>query len=110
MTFDRNLFNGEITSSPTAVLVKKDLSSAKVIQLEQINTYEKWQEANGDTLVTFNQQENGSHGFTVGTIDLSKAETNILPLDAIVVGPVTKQQSLGLVLPQKNLSLTCIQH
>lgn len=109
MAYDRNLFNGEITS-PTAVIVKKDLSSSKVIQLEQIDTYEKWQEFNGDTLVTFNQEENDSYGITVGAIDISKSDTNILPLDAIVVGPATKQLPLGLVLPQKKLSMTCIQH
>jgi hypothetical protein len=108
MVFDRGLFNAEITA-PNYVLVRKDLSSAQEVQLSQFDSYAKWKAVNGDTLVTFSQQENGEYGITVGVIDISKAKTNMLPLEAMAIGPVTDKQFLNLILPKKNLSLICLQ-
>lgn len=106
MVFDRILFSAEV-SSPRYVLVKKGAQAAQEVQLDQFDTYEKWKAVNGATVVTLSPQQNGEYGITVGHIDISKSE-NMLPLDAMAIGPVTDQQFLNLILPQANLSVICL--
>jgi hypothetical protein len=108
MVYDRSLFSGEITS-PKYILVNKDLTAAAEVQLSQFTTMEQWKAIDGQVLVSFSNPQNDTYGITVGQIDMSKADTNALPLVALAVGPVTEKGPLTLVVPQNRLSTVCFR-
>ena len=106
MVFDRTLFTGEVTT-PRYLLIKAEAQSAEEVQLTQFDSFEKWKAVNGATLVSLSVQENGEYGITVSHLDHSK-RSNMLPLDAMAIGPVVDKQFLTLIVPAKNLSVVCV--
>lgn len=105
MVFDKLLITTEV-SSPKYILIKAGNTSAVEVQLAQFDSLEKWQSINGASLVSLGEQQNGEFGITASTIDISKS-SNILPLDALALGPIVEKQYLNLILPNKNLSIIC---
>ena len=108
MIYDKMLFTGEVTmGKPRYFVIDQSGSSAREIQPAQFTTFGIWEAIDGLTMVSLSLAEDGRSGITVGPIDVSKAQGNALPLEAIAFGAVTDTQSLNLVVPTRNLSIIC---
>lgn len=107
MVFDKMLITTDV-SAPRYIIVKTGNTSAEEVQLTQFDTLEKWQAINGVTLISLSQQQNGGYGITASTVDVSKL-SNMLPLDAVAIGPVADKQFLNLILAKQYLSIVCFQ-
>lgn len=105
--YGKILFSGEVGAGKYFI-VNKNKSAAQEVRLDQFNTLEKWQAVDGLLMITFSPSQ-GAYGITVGQIDVSKGATNMLPLIALVTGPVTEKAPLSLTMPAKNLSLACFE-
>lgn len=105
MVFDKILYSGEVRG-PRFFLLKDSLQSVEEVNLDQMNSYEKWKLINGNTFVTFDVEDDGQASIAIGRVDISKSD-NILPLEAITVGMLGEQKFLNLIVPQKDLSLLC---
>ena len=90
------------------VLVSRDLKSAREIELKSLDTKEKWEAINGQTLLTMGSSQPGIAGVTAGFIDFREGSENGLPTEAMAIGFVTKSREfVALMLPLKKLSITC---
>ena len=108
VVYDKSLYSQEVESHKI-VVIGKDGDSAKEVNFEQMSKLEEWAAIDGQTVVAFaKSSSDGSYAISVGKVDMSKVETNILPLNAITSGYVTEKQPLYLNVPSKNLTALCL--
>lgn len=104
MTFDQTVFSGEVQDSEIFVL-KPNGSLVRNFNLEGINSEAEFKGLDKSTIISVSKQENGMYGITVGTFDVSKGETNALPMDAMALG--SSDKVLNLIAAKKDLSIAC---
>lgn len=103
MTFDRVLFQGEISSS-TLFMVGEN--GVEVFNTKDIDTVAKWKKLNGRSLVALAPGQVGTFAISVSHVDMRKTQ-NVLPIDAMAVSKVAEGQFLNLIEPSRNLSINC---
>lgn len=104
MTFDQTIFSGEVQDSEIFVL-KPDGSLVRNFKLDGIKSEAEFRRLDKSTIISVSKQENGMYGITVGTFDVSKGDSNALPMDAMALGSADK--ILNLIAAKKDLSVAC---
>lgn len=104
MTFVDTVF-ATSADSDSAWVLSEDLSSAQPIDFEKAS-YEDWQKIDGRLVVFFNVEENNQYGIAIAKVNMADKD-NLLPLQAMTYGRVSKESPLALALPKKNLSVIC---
>lgn len=107
MTYDVPVYHAEVQEQKS-VLIAKDGRSAEEIRLEDLKTVEQWKAVDGRMLAVFHRQANGQYTISLGMFDLSNT-ANTLPIHALSVGRIAKDSYLILMVPSKNLSLSCFE-
>jgi hypothetical protein len=104
MTFDQTVFSGEVQDAEMFVL-KTDGSLARNFKLDSIKSEAEFRQLDKSTIISVSKQENGIYSIAVGTFDVSKIDTNALPMDAIALG--SSDKILNLIAAKKGLSIAC---
>lgn len=104
-TYDRNLYYQEMTGQ-RAVLVSKDFSSVKDLDISQMKTLEQWSAINGQLVVFFTIESDKRVSIGTARVNI-KNKDSVLELQALSSGALGNlSQPLSLIYD--HVSISCL--
>ncbi len=105
-SYDRMLTTVDLNEN-RYVVIARDLSSAREVKLEELNTPEKWVALDGHLIAGFTKTGDNQYSLIIGKVD--KNAENMYSLEALSLGALQDKGFLALMVPKHKLSLSCYQ-